>query len=270
MKIQFWPKDYFNQPIRELVISEPVAGTAKVVWQAPRGAYRVKLYARQHATDWPTLDGLSSGTLDPAYLVADQVLPSLDIRVGSGFIADTTSSLWQNAGYTAGQTLRAIAVPYGEYGWTGARITQSRVMNNSVSACLVWTSSFMDNHLGDGMPPGDNGSSLWWSVSLGTPVGGISNGAHDIVVERINQFNAWEQANNTDFRDNVTTTNGTNGSFDNAATCNKIVASMTPYLIRNPQVTAEKMHLGFAVKLVPNGGGSAVDMFVHHSWVDAL
>lgn len=272
-KIQFWPADYFSDSIQSLVLSEPVAGQVRVTWQAGRGPDQIDLYVRQHATNWPTLDGTSGGTVDPAFKVGSFLNVSQALRTGvPTAIPDQTSSVWTNTGYTNGQIVRAIAIPRGQFGWTGARIFNSLTMQNAIGPALLFTGSgYLDDGLEDGLSsPGLNGTAMFAFQQL-TRTSAVSNGGHDVQIEVLNFNNVWVPG-----RTNVYFIEGSfvgmqsgNGGLNNieeAATVRSINVSLTPFLNSYPQ-GLPYTHLAMAIKLVPQGGGTPVDMLVaHYLW----
>lgn len=266
-KVQFWPADYFADPIAALVLSEPVAGQVRVTWQPARGPDQVELYVRQHSTDWPTLDGTSGGVLDPAYMVGVFYTPSLTLRNSlPTIVPDQSSCVWTNTGYSNGQIVRAIAQPRGQFGYNGARIFNSLTMQNAVGPALFFTGSgYLDDGLEDSIAgAGLDGAQITAFQQI-TRSAAVSNSTHDIRVEVIDFAGNWINARKRYKLDGsfavVEPGNGGYDDVDQAATCATINAFLYPYLSWHPP-QAPYTHLGMAIKLVPSGGGTPIDMLV--------
>jgi len=162
-------------PLAPITLSEPVGGTLRISWTPNAWVRRVRVYRRQHATSWPTVDGTTTTALSETYFVAEMnVLADgggFD-NVGNTIVGGTTL---ENTGWTNTQVARVILVPLDELGTPGTRATANLTMTGAAAAALTACTSTLNG----------NGSSCGTPATRDfawTPNGSVVNATHDLEI----------------------------------------------------------------------------------------
>jgi len=163
-------------PAAPITLSEPVAGTLRVSWLPNAWVRRVDLYVRKHASSWPTLDGTTTGTLDPTYKVRSGMSVTVDggAQDASGN-AVAGGTLYESTGWANGEVARVILVPIDELDNTGDRESDNRTMSGASSPALTAISNGLSSD-GSNCAAGLQLTFAW------TPNGSVSDGTHDLKV----------------------------------------------------------------------------------------
>ena len=162
-------------PLAPVTLSEPVGGTLRIDWAPNAWVRRCRVYRRQHATNWPTLDGTTTGVLDNTYFVAEMNVSADGGGIDATGLPIPGGSRLENTGWTNTQIARVIVVPMDELDNIGARATANLTMTGAAQAVILTiTDVFSSNgsNCGSGAV-----RDFAWTVSAG-----VSDATHDLKV----------------------------------------------------------------------------------------
>lgn len=163
------------EPLAPVSLSEPVGGTLRISWSPNAWVRRVRVYRRQHATSWPTVDGTTTGVLDNTYFVAEMNVQADGGGLDVAGAPISGGTLLENTGWTNGQVARVIVVPIDELDNIGARATANLTMTGAAAAALTAASNSANSN-GSSCATGATRNFAW------TPTGAVVDGTHDLKV----------------------------------------------------------------------------------------
>jgi hypothetical protein len=123
------------QPAAPITLSEPTGGTLRISWAPNAWVRRVAVYRR--LTNWPTLDGTSTGTPDPAYRVAEMSVAATGGGIDINGAAIAGGTLLENTGWTNTQVARVVVVPFDELDNVGTQASGSLTMTGAATPALT-------------------------------------------------------------------------------------------------------------------------------------
>jgi hypothetical protein len=199
--IRTWTVDRDSDPAVSVMVTEPAAGTFRATWVPDDDVTEVALYYRVDATNWPTIGGTLTGTLDEQYLIG-----WINVREDGGSIARNGAPLanvidaagnvrtgiggtaWQQTGLGTSTVGRVLLVPRDRNGNIGDRATDSRTMSGVIEAGFTSASQgALTDSAGGSL---SNGEAIFGNVAWGV-TSAVADGVHDLRIYGRIDGSAW-------------------------------------------------------------------------------